>query len=1435
MKNLFSAIIVFWIGLGMSNNVLASFIPSPENSKIKEYFPLMQSGNSNHKPFQLIDDQKDLESTNAKSVTDYGKARPVLPMDRSNSYMSLHWQRLDLGSKAGSKGLAINDINNDGKDEIVLISQDRVLYIMSYEGDEMTPLFWKEFNSLLVGFTIWDIDGDGFSEVYALTNLGTLYSINGSDLSMSLVHEFPISNVDCFRISDIQGDFSRRIIFSKTTYYGVDQTEIYDWNSFELIWQSTTIGSSDIETDDFNGDGFDEIVFSEGLILDGNTFETYWQYNQSFGNSVFLYDLDNDGIAEIVSETYNSIIAYSGVLKTPLWEFTTTGYNDWVLPCDYNGDGVHEILCGGNQWDDLFCYDAQSHQLLWTIDNPDSGISQLALGDPDTDGVANLLWATSANSMGGNALVMYELDDFQLQWNATDIDPPFHVQLANVTGDNSKEIILASRSSASGYDGGTVQVIDSRTNKIINNKVFDDFFDDIYSIRTADLDTNKYDEILIATEELLYILDGSDLQILDQVGYLGTVQTIDVIDINDDNQNEIILGSDNGKVYVLNGQTREIIWQSVNIGSAISNLIVDDYLNNGQLKIIFLDAFGIIHVYDATTFNLEWQSVNYSGIRTFTICDLDRNGSKEFIAGTSSGSIQLIDCQSGILVNEQSVASEPILSITTAAIDTSGFERIIFSGSRLFIVNGNNFEIIWQSEEIGTSYAPNYIQNLSFGDIDADQQMDIFTTTNHGIFHFEVNESFADIVPPAVKLTVPPNGASELATNSLIEIRFTEAIDIEPFNFNDIVLYNKDQLILAHNSEYTGNDEYPFLLITPLELLPSNDTIYLTIKASLNDLAGNGLDGNRNGISDGSPADDFTVYFTTGNATDDFPPVFSFLQLSSDEVWQRNPVFIECEIVDTLYAIASPIIYAEMFMDVLGNYGEGIPLKPTDGAFNQAVESAAYAIDSHQLSEGQHTIYVRAKDLAGNWSEAHALSLMVHIETPLNWSMFGGNAQHTFYNPMDTLQFPLQLKWSHQFNNEEILEPLIVNDRVYFATDAGNYMGSHLFSVSLTNGVPLWEKAFPTSRRMTAPSFAYGKLYTQFSQSGTSSSSNVYAFDAINGNELWASPFATQMGVFLSPTISNDKVFVNGGTYGGVYAYAAFKGTELWFQNLSQYDTWTPAVFSEVVYTFTGGFNSALLRATNVNNGNVLWEKTDIPFNWSGYSMGTAPVVDTASMVIYVTSQSFLHAIDMVTKDILWFKEGIFGITPAVDESYLYAIQDGKLKVFHKLTGDFFWGYDGLSSINNPPIISNGHVVLYSDSFVKALRMADFTEAWQFNAGGKVAVGNNHLILGTEDGHMYCFESDLSIGLHNQVEISEMLVYPNPVSDVLLLDLSDKIIGPAKMTITDAFGKTILEKKLFRTAYDTAFDMDVSQLIPGLYYIRITSLGAGATGRFIKL
>lgn len=1421
--------------MGMSNDVLASLIPSPENSKKKENLPVMRSGESNQKPFQIIDDQKDLKSNNAKSVADDGKAKPVLPMDRSNPYMSLRWQRLDLGGKAGSKGLAINDINNDGKDEIVLIGEDRVLYILSYEQDEMMPLFWKEFNSLLVGFTIRDIDGDGFSEVYVLTTLGSLYSINGSDFNMSLVHEFPINNANCFRISDVQGDFSRRIILSKSTYYGSDQTQVYDWNTFELLWQSTTTGTNDLEITDFNGDGFDEIVFTEGLILDGNTFETYWQYNQSFGNSVFLYDLDNDGIEEIVSETYNSIIAYSGVLKTPLWEFTTEGSNDWVLPFDYNGDGMHEIICGGNQWADLLCYDAQSHQLLWTIDNPNNGISQLALGDPDNNGIPNLLWATDANSVEGNDLVMYDLNDFQLLWRATDIDPPFHVQLANVTGDSSKEIILASRSTTSGYDGGTVQVIDSRTNKIINSKLFDGFYDNIYNIKAANLDTTKYDEILIAAEELLYILEGTELQILDQLENIGTTQNIKVVDINDDNQNEIIIGSSNGKVYVLNGQTREIIWQSVNIGSAISNLIVDDYLNNGQLKIIFLDAFGIIHVYDATTFNLEWQSVNYSAISSFTICDLDRNGSKEFVAGTFSGSIQIIDCQSGILVNEHNLATELIMNITTATIDTSDYERIIFSGSRLFIVDGNTFEHIWQSEEIGTSYAPNSIQNLSIGDMDADQQMDIIVTTNRGIFHFEVNQPFADIVPPAVKLTVPSNEASEIAFNSMIEIRFTEAIDIESINLDDIILYTEDQPILAHSVEYFDVVEYPFLLITPLAVLPAEDTIWLTIKASLRDLAGNGLDGNKNGISDGSPYDDFSMFFTTGNISDDYPPVFSFIQLSSDEVWQRNPVFIECEIIDTLYAIASPIIYAEMFMDVLGNYGEGIPLKPTDGAFNQTVESAGYAIDSHQLSEGQHTIYVRAKDLAGKWSETHAMPLLVHAEKPLNWSMFGGNAQHTFYNPMDTLRYPLKLKWSHQFNNEEVLEPLIVNDMVYFATDAGNYMGSHLFSVNPSNGVPLWEKAFPNSIRMTAPSFAYGKLYTQFSQHGASSSSKVYAFDAINGNELWASPFATQTNTFLSPTISNDKVFVNGGTYGGVYAYSAFKGAELWFQNLSQYDKWTPAVFNEVVYTFTGGSNNALLRAIGMNNGSVLWEKTDIPYNWAGYSMRTAPVIDTAAMVIFVTSQSFLHAIDLVSKDVLWFKEGNFGITPAVDENYLYAIQDGKLKVFQKLTGDLSWSYDGMSSISNPPIISNGHVVLSSASNVKAIRMADVTEVWQFNQGGRVAIGNNHLVLGAANGHIYCFEHDFSVGLHNQLDVSKLLVYPNPVTDLLNLKLSTKISGAASLLVTDAFGKTVVSESLFKQMSDTDYELDVSGLTSGLYIIQFTSSSHNAVGRFIKI
>jgi len=75
--------------------------------------------------------------------------------------------------------------------------------------------------------------------------------------------------------------------------------------------------------------------------------------------------------------------------------------------------------------------------------------------------------------------------------------------------------------------------------------------------------------------------------------------------------------------------------------------------------------------------------------------------------------------------------------------------------------------------------------------------------------------------------------------------------------------------------------------------------------------------------------------------------------------------------------VNSNIVAAEYFIDTIGPNGTGGAMLPVSGKFDSPTE-AIYALADlygiHALPQGVHTIYVHAKDAAGNWGDASASS-----------------------------------------------------------------------------------------------------------------------------------------------------------------------------------------------------------------------------------------------------------------------------------------------------------------------------------------------------------------------------------------------------------------------------------------------------------------------------
>jgi arylsulfatase A-like enzyme len=73
----------------------------------------------------------------------------------------------------------------------------------------------------------------------------------------------------------------------------------------------------------------------------------------------------------------------------------------------------------------------------------------------------------------------------------------------------------------------------------------------------------------------------------------------------------------------------------------------------------------------------------------------------------------------------------------------------------------------------------------------------------------------------------------------------------------------------------------------------------------------------------------------------------------------------------------------EFFVDTLGQPGWGRGLDTTDGYFNSSREGFRGRIRLDELGPGMHTIYVRARDVAGNWGQV--VSFRFHVASTFSF------------------------------------------------------------------------------------------------------------------------------------------------------------------------------------------------------------------------------------------------------------------------------------------------------------------------------------------------------------------------------------------------------------------------------------------------------------------
>lgn len=624
--------------------------------------------------------------------------------------VTARWAYASFGNLIGVPGIAVDG----GEIYVGSYYYTGYWYVLRYsrEARAYEQVFVSRGLPGLIALGLADVRGDGAKEVVAVQDDGTVTLFDQRTRVEVASFNAGLTSLAGMTLRDMDGDGKAEILlvrrFSSNALLVLTGTGA-------VVWQTTAAGGSDVAVGNMDADPSLEIATTSGAVIDWDSRSVQWQRANGFGNNVETGDFDSDGKDEVVAYQGGFVWAFDVDTQLPKWSIPMFDVAAlWLGNVDL--DPGLELLVGDGQWGQVHAFDPVTQTQEWAIDNPEHGVTHIAVGDANGDGAREVLWGAGATSSGSDRLYVADAATHTIDWQNLQLDGPFlPPQRGDVDGDGVAEIVTVSTSSEADYDSGRIVVLDGATQRVraISPTTFGNFaWTGVHDIRLRNVDADPQLEIVVAAD---WLYDGT-IEIYDftapgtfTLKWTNSVRpegapfySVEVADVDDDGALEVVggvgmahTGQQGTYVYVYSypGGTEE--WHTFTLTTSwypINGLAV---LKQGG------GVADIVAMVDGETLNFFTGTGQVQAIVPGPFAFLGEDASstgRSFLVGMDTGEVRQYQRQgSAYAVTWSRLLGAPVDGVSMLA----GGRMAATLGGRLSLYPDRTAPVSWQSEDYG--------------------------------------------------------------------------------------------------------------------------------------------------------------------------------------------------------------------------------------------------------------------------------------------------------------------------------------------------------------------------------------------------------------------------------------------------------------------------------------------------------------------------------------------------------------------------------------------------------------------------------------------------------------------------------------------------------------------------------------------------------------